>query len=226
MMMNEKLFLLQVVDSAFPTGAFSHSFGFETYVAQQKMNKVEDFKKWLTAYLLQQLVYSDGLAMKGLYEESSNLGKYSKLLHVQTLAKESREGNERIGKVFLANVCGLLGDEATELVRYQDLVEEEQLPAHQALVFALLGKHLGLELKDCLEVYYFSTCQMLVQNAVRGIPIGQMAGQKLLLRHQASIEQAAEKVLSLSAADFGRTAPGLEIAQMQHQSLFSRNFSS
>ena len=56
------LTLLQFADSALPTGAFSHSFGLETYVSEGVVHDRDSFAAWLDAYVREQLTPTDALA--------------------------------------------------------------------------------------------------------------------------------------------------------------------
>ena len=62
------LSLFQLCDSNFPTGAFSHSYGLETYIQEDKVHDQATFSQWLHVYLNEQLIYSDGLASHLVYE--------------------------------------------------------------------------------------------------------------------------------------------------------------
>ena len=77
-MNNNTLSLFQLCDSNFPTGAFSHSYGLETYIQEDKVHDQESFFQWLCVYLNEQLIYSDGLACRLVYEalEKEDLQKY------------------------------------------------------------------------------------------------------------------------------------------------------
>ena len=44
---HQHLRLFQFCDSQFPTGAFSHSFGLETYIQRETVHDTETFIKWL-----------------------------------------------------------------------------------------------------------------------------------------------------------------------------------
>ena len=50
--------LFQFCDSQFPTGAFSHSFGLETYIQRETVNNAESFTEWLQLFLNEQLTLS------------------------------------------------------------------------------------------------------------------------------------------------------------------------
>lgn len=67
-MMDKLLLLLQLCDSNFPSGAFSHSFGFETYISNEKIYNMETFRDALTVYIQTQLTYTDGLACRLAYD--------------------------------------------------------------------------------------------------------------------------------------------------------------
>ena len=71
-MMDKILSLFQLCDSNFPTGAFSHSYGLESYIQENLVHDQDTFAQWLHVYLNEQLIYSDGLASRLVYEALEN----------------------------------------------------------------------------------------------------------------------------------------------------------
>jgi urease accessory protein len=84
-----QLALQQLVDSALPTGAFAHSLGFETYLDRGLVFDEGSFRVWLSAFISQQLTYSDGLAIRFLYE-GFELVELDSLLSASLLPREVR----------------------------------------------------------------------------------------------------------------------------------------
>lgn len=229
MNIDTELFFHQLCDTQFPTGAFSQSFGFEYFTFSGEITNTEDFKDWLIMYLEQQLVYNEGLAICFVYRNQQHaftptIKYWSDALFAQIAPEEVRYGSIQMGKQFLKLICQLITD--PNLIRYQNLVKQKNLLPHPAVVFCLSGRSLNIDLSDLLKNYYYMTLYNLVQNAVRGIPIGQTSGQQLILALHPIIIAAVKKTLLLPKAAFGRTAPGLEIAQMNHHFLYSRSFMS
>lgn len=72
---HQHLRLFQFCDSQFPTGAFSHSFGLETYIQRETVYDTETFIKWLHLFINEQLTYSDGIAMRIVYHALINNDK-------------------------------------------------------------------------------------------------------------------------------------------------------
>ena len=67
---------------------------------------------------------------------------------------------------------------------------------------------------------------LALQNAVRAIPLGQTAGQQVVTEMIAHIEKTRNHILELDEIDFGMTAPGLELNQMEHENVHVRIFIS
>ncbi|WP_078544770.1 urease accessory protein UreF [Litchfieldia alkalitelluris] len=229
--MDNDLFpLLQLCDSNFPSGAFSHSFGLETYIQEQVIVDKESFKTAISAFVDKQLVFSDGLACSLSYEILENnrgmdeLLEIDRLLFVSTLAKETREGNRRIGE-RMAKLCLELYSSAP-LEEFLYFIKNKQGYGHSALVFAIVGHHLQIDKEKILSAYLFASVSSLIQNAVRGVPLGQTDGQKLLVEMQVKINEAKNKIKKLTKDDLGAISPGLEIAQMRHERLPVRLFMS
>lgn len=229
--MNDGQFLsvMQLCDSSFPVGNFSHSFGLETYIQEGQVRDKRTMSEWLSVYFEGQMLKADGLGCR-LACEAMEKGDIAAVfdvgrrLEAQSLARESREANRKIGMRFLQLAGGLFPD--ARLDAYRRHVQSGEASSHPALVFAMLGRHLQLSKYETLLAYLYSTASGLIQNAVRGIPLGQTAGQMLLHEAAGRFGALAERILELDSDELGATPPGLEIAQMRHEQLTVRIFMS
>ncbi|MEH7246046.1 urease accessory protein UreF [Neobacillus niacini] len=228
-MTNHNLSLFQLCDSNFPTGAFSHSYGLESYIQENHVHDQATFAQWLHVYLNEQLVYSDGLASRLVYEALEDeafekLWKVDRMLMVQSLPRETREGSQRMGERMLNLVESLY--DFPVLTLYRKRIKKKKSFGHPSIVFTMVGHHLGVSKSTTTLYYLYSTVSSLVQNAVRAIPLGQTAGQKTIQEFQGYLVQAMEKIQGLDEEDFGITSPGLELAQMKHERVNIRIFMS
>lgn len=228
-MIDNRLALFQLCDSNFPTGSFSQSFGLETYIQRDIVHDADSFVNWLHVYVHEQLTHADGLACKLVYEalEEANMDKIwemDQLLRVQNLARESREGTVRMGARMLDIAESIY--EFEMLSTYRAQLRSKQASGHPAVVFAMIGHQLQVDKHTTILYYLYSTVVGLVQNAVRAIPLGQTSGQKIIHTFQEQLQIATDKVLHLAESEFGIVSPGLELAQMQHERVGIRIFSS
>lgn len=228
-MTNQLFHLLQICDSNFPSGAFSHSFGLETYIQEEKVIDKETFFLAIKQFLHSQFVYVDGLACRLSYEaiQESRLEKVwqiDKELFALSNARETREGNKRIGRQLVKIMNELYRNEL--LKDYESRIKAKQIHGHSSIVFAIVCLGLKIDITTTLSSYLFSTTSSLIQNGVRGIPLGQTDGQKLLCEIQPFLCEKVEEIMHLSEDEFGACAPGLEIAQMIHEQLSVRLFMS
>lgn len=227
--MNNTLSLFQLCDSTFPNGSFSQSFGLETYIQKNLVDDAESFLKWLKAYVHEQLAYADGLAVKLIYEalereDFEKMWEIDHLLKIQNLARESREGTQRMGESML-NIAESIY-EFKHLTTYRERIRKKQSFGHPAVVFTIAGHQLQVEKETTILYYLYSTMIGLVQNAVRAIPLGQTAGQKIVYQFQKDLQEVTDKIMSLDESEFGVVSPGLELGQMQHERVKIRIFSS
>jgi urease accessory protein len=218
-----QLALQQLTDSALPTGAFAHSLGFETYVDAGVVRDEGSFGVWLSAFVSQALTYSDGLAIRFLYE-GWDVGELDELLSASLLPRQVREASLKMGARLLE--IGAEVFPSAELELYRDLVATGRAAGHQPLAFAVVARSLGVPLPEALAAYLFATVTSLTQNAVRAIPLGQNAGQRLLRHAADGVAAAVERVSHLTPDDFGAVTPGLEISQMRHERQRARMFMS
>jgi urease accessory protein len=218
-----QLALQQLTDSALPTGAFAHSLGFETYIERGLVHDEGSFGVWLTAFVAQQLTYSDGAAIRFLYE-GGELAELDALLTALLLPRQLREASTKMGTRLLE--IGAEVFPSPGLAEYRDLVAAGRAAGHQPLAFAVVARSLGVPLPEALAAYLFATVTSLTQNAVRAIPLGQNAGQRLLRSASDAVAAAVDRIGLLTPDDFGAVSPGLEISQMRHERQRARMFMS
>ncbi len=218
-----QLALQQLTDSALPTGAFAHSLGFETYIERGLVHDEATFGVWLAAFVGQQLSYSDGLAIRFLYE-GVPVAELDSLLTAQLLPRQLREASIKMGSRLLEIGTEVFPSPA--LAEYRDLVTTGRAAGHQPLAFAVVARSLGVPSTEALAAYLFATVTSLTQNAVRAIPLGQNAGQRLLRKAHDDVAAAVGRVGHLTPDDFGAVSPGLEISQMRHERQRARMFMS
>ncbi|MFJ7727560.1 urease accessory protein UreF [Neobacillus sp. NPDC097160] len=223
------LSLFQLCDSNFPTGAFSHSFGLESYIQENIVNNPETFSQWLQVYIKEQLIFSDGLASHLVYQaleqkDFQKVWKLDRLLTVQNLPRETREGTQRMGERMLNLVQSLY--DAPILSIYRKRIESKQSFGHPSIVFTIVAQHLGVPKSTAVLFYLYSVVSSLVQNAVRAIPLGQTAGQIIIRDAQDTLVEAIETIQQLDEEDFGIISPGLELSQMRHERVNIRIFMS
>jgi len=226
---NRLLSLLQFCDSNFPSGAFSHSFGLETYIQDGRVKDKETFARWLRAYLDKQLIYADGLACRLAYEaieqnRIEELWRLDRVMTAQNLPRESREAGRRMGERMIRLGIDLFS--LPLLTEYWKKILAKQSFGHPAVVFTIIAHHLQIPKEEGVLSFLYTSMATLIQNGVRGIPLGQTDGQRLLFELQPHLVQAAEKIQQLQPEDLGSVSPGLEIAQMRHERLHVRLFMS
>ena len=228
-MTNNILSLFQLCDSNLPTGAFSHSFGLESYIQEDKVHDKETFFEWLKVYLHEQLIYTDGLASLLVYEALTEgniqeIWHLDRLLTVQNLPRETREGTQMIGDRMLKLTESLY--ELPILSQYRAEIKKKNAFGHPAIVFTMVAHGLEVEKQDTIRFYLYSSISSQIQNAVRAIPLGQTAGQMITHNFIPELNMAVDKILQLSIDDFGIVSPGIELSQMQHERVNIRIFMS
>lgn len=227
--LKEILSVLQICDSTFPVGSFNHSYGMETYMRNGKITDPQSLEKWIKIFLLNQFVYTEGLAVRLTYEylQDNNkeaLWQLDKYVTIQNIARESRDG----GKLVASRMSELILDiyDISLLKEYKKRMSKKESYGHPAIVFAITMMEIGIPVEAAIIYYGYSIVATQVQNAVRTVPLGQKDGQILLNKSFDILEEACNKVLATKESNLGANIPGLEMSQINHESLIFRLFMS
>lgn len=99
-----------------------------------------------------------------------------------------------------------------------------ELPYPTALAAATVALHVPAE--DALLGMLFSWAENQVLACVKSVPLGQVAGQRLLLSLRPHIEVAANTARSIADEELSNWMPGLSLLSMQHEVQYSRLYRS
>ena len=225
--------LAQLCDSALPTGAFSHSFGLETYICEGVVDGEASFVSWLRALVSTQLTFSEGLGLRLAFEavaadDWEAIARLDDLLVAQAVPIQVRRAGITMGRRLLTIArLALSGADGDRLLsRYAALVDAGGCCAHPAIVLAIAGYALTAPPSAVTAAYLQSSVISLTQNAVRAIPLGQDAGQRAITSVRDDVRAAVRRIGTLDEMDLGAAAPGIEISQMRHERQRARMFMS
>ncbi|MGL5633774.1 MAG: urease accessory protein UreF [Sarcina sp.] len=225
----EILSMLQLCDSQFPVGSFNHSYGMENYLRTGKINDAETLKSWVRAFLKDSFSQNDALAIRFVYDAIDRgaieeIWELDEWITVQSVAMETRNA----GKLVARRMCELLLDlyDCELLQEYQRRIKAKESYGHPAIAFSMMMHQLNVPLKRATMYHMYATVSTIVQNAVRTIPLGQKDGQLVLKEFGDDFENLYAKIEKLTEDDFGANVPGLEMAQIKHETQIFRLFMS
>ena len=220
------LTLLQLTDSFFPTGAFAHSFGLETYVQRELVNDAETFERFLRSTLHHGVRNGDAVAIGLTYKatEIEGVVDLDARLTAMKVARESREASIKIGKQFLRNAAILERNEM--LSRYAEAVQSGKCAGHHAIAYGLVASAAKIDLFSSVLGYLHAHVIGQVSAAVRLIPLKPTDGQGIIQKVRPDLIDIARFAKGATIDDLSSFTPGLDIRSMQHERLYSRLFIS
>lgn len=221
--------VFQVCDSTFPIGTFNHSYGMENYLRTNKVTNTNSFEQWLKAFLKSQFKYGEGLAIYLTMDalKKKNLDKiwyYDQLIYVSSQAQETRKGTKMVAKQMI-NLIQVLHD-IPLLNKYKEQIDNGNAYGNPGIVFAIFSFEKGLSIDEAILLYGYSINSTMIQNAVRAIPLGQKDGQIILRNTFSLLEEMVKDIKNLNENLLGANVPGIELAQIKHETQLFRLFMS
>ena len=224
------LALLWIASPALPVGAFSYSEGLEAAVDDRQVQDEASAGDWLTDQLHLCLARSD-LPVAARSRWAALTGDTGQLESLDAWVRCSRESaelrlqSEQMGHALWAWLQGLQRAPAAIWTAAHPPTQ----PVAQGLALAALAPS-ALTDDEALTALAFAWAENAVQAAIKAVPLGQVAGQRVLHRLVAEIPAAVRTALQRAsdpAADSIQSyAPGLALLSSRHETQYSRLFRS
>lgn len=229
--MNRFLSLLQFADGLFPAGAYAHSFGLEYLVQSVDVRDAAGVEAFMRAYLEGCAAPTDAVALVCARRVSATANgslapclALDRMLDAMKAPSELRDASRQMGRQTLRVATHIPCH--SSLAEFCKCVADEITPGHHAIVFGMIGGILQWSALEMTGAYLYSTSAALVGAALRLLPLGQLAGQRILWNVGPLIAALAEAAQDKRESDMWSFAPALEIASVRHALLDARLFRS
>jgi len=218
--------LLRLADSAFPSGAFSQSFGLESAIADERVRDEATLAAWLDAYLRSAWATLEGAALVLCMRDGTDAAYLDDIVTAATHAPEVRGANERMTGAIL-DAFGAMEIRGVRLDAYATALRARRVAGVPALAFALAYEALAIDARDAFIGCASAMLAGLAAVGTRAIPLGQRATARVLWNARPAIERAFANAASIrSAGELCAQAPEQEIDAMLHRTLDGRLFAS
>ena len=222
-----RLQLMWLASPALPVGGFSYSEGLESAVEAGLVRTEAQTGDWLLAQLQLCLARADLPALvqacaAWAVHDAARLQRINHWLHQTRETAEQRAQAEQMGRSlvdWLRN--GAHGSDE----RIATLAALQPVPLWPT-AFALATTLAGASAQDALLCFAWGWAENMAQSAMKAVPLGQAAAQRLLTRLAAEIPATVATALALPDDQRQAFAPMLAILSAQHETQYSRLFRS
>ena len=227
---NQLLCLLQLAFA--PVGAYSYSEGIESLVETGAIDSEITLRNWLENSLQFGAVRVEAaVVVRAL--RAAQRGDVTALSYWNAWATAAKETEElrlqswQMGRTLVRLLLDLRSPVSSVLTPIvKDLVECGGNPCNFAIGFGIAAASWQIEEEAAVLGYLYSWAANLASAGVKLIPLGQTAGQQLLLDLRSQISCTAREVLQLKDDDLGSCSWGLGLASMAHETQYTRLFRS
>ncbi len=221
--------LMWLASPALPVGGFSYSEGLEAACEAGLVTTEAQACAWLTDQLQLSLARFDlplTAQAVALWSQAELDAKQLEALNdwmLQTReSAEFRQQTEQAGRSLATWLKLRLDADDARLLLLQSLQPAPSWP----LAFGLAASVIGATPREAVLAFAFSWAENQVQAAIKAVPLGQSAGQRILMRLSEAITAVLEPALSRPAAATQAFTPMLAILSAQHEAQYSRIFRS
>ncbi len=218
------LYLLQLASPALPVGAYSYSEGIEALVDTGTISDAQSLQHWLEQELRYGAIRLEAAVMVRAYSAVQNrdreaLSYWNHWLSAARETEELRLSSWQMGR----SLAKLLLQLQPQVSPFVDALE----PCNYAIAFGIAAASWHIEpLSSVILGYLHSWTTNLVTAGVKLIPLGQTAGQQVILNLFPDLMKAATEIISLSDDDLCSCTWGLSLASMAHETQYTRLFRS
>nr|WP_246580940.1 urease accessory UreF family protein [Deinococcus aestuarii] len=207
--------MLQLADSAFPTGAYAFSDGLETLTQRGEVRTAADLHAFLCGQLAHGWGCQDPPACALVWGvEAEDLADLDALLDDLKLVRGPREASLRVGANLRRAAGHLWPDELALLPPTR----------HHATTFGAVAAALGAEREDTVSAYVSAWLLGRATSATRLLRLGGLDAQRAARLAEDVAARCVRDALHATPADLCSFCPLLDIAASEQAGLDSRLF--
>lgn len=215
--------LLQLVSPGLPIGMYSYSQGMERAIDDGLVTNATEVQEWLEGLLEHGLTQIDLPVMVRMFDawaltDKESVVQWSKTLVACRETSELRSEDKQTGQALARLLVALDLDEAQDWLRKPE--------ATLATLFSLAAVRWAIPKREAAIGYLWSWLENQVLCAVKLVPLGQVAGQRLLIALAAKLPEQVNKALLLTDDEIGSSVFGLALVSSRHETQYSRLFRS
>jgi len=224
--------LMWLASPALPVGGFSYSEGLEAAVDAGLVGDESSALAWLANQMRLGPARVD-LPVLAQAHEAWGRRDFARVTALNDLVVRTRETHE------LRLQAQQMGRSLVEWLRNQDAAPPAAAGAgclaHLAalapsptwpVAFALATARAGASPAQALQCHLFGWAENLVQAALKAVPLGQLAGQRILQALVADMPALVDGALALPEDEWQAFTPMLAIASARHETQYTRLFRS
>ena len=211
----------QVVDSAFPTGAFAHSWGLESAWQHGEIDGAAALQRFVEDSV-QQAGHAVLPLVNAAYDDPGRLEALDEIADAFLINAVANRASRIQGRALAATAEHVWPSPAIERLH----TRVEATCAHVAPVSGAVFRTIGLARGAAQRVILFGTARGVHSAAVRLGITGSYEAQRLQHGCVPWLERVAGECADLDAGDLAQTAPLIDMLQAGHDRLYSRLFQS
>ena len=218
--------LMRLASPALPVGGYSYSEGFEAAVDAGLVSDEPSARKWLLDQAALGLARSELPLVAAAWRawsdaDTARIQQLNAWVLTTRESAEFRQQTLQMGRSLTAWLQQQHGQEPRQLA-LMDLPPAPTWP----VAFALACVLAHAPLNESLLAFAFGWAENMVQAAVKSVPFGQSAGQRLLGALVADLPGLVGVAMAMGDEQRQCFSPGLAIRSAQHEVQYSRLFRS
>jgi len=215
--------ILQLADSAFPTGGFAHSGGLEAAVHLGQARAGPELDAFVRGYM-----WNVGSALipfvAASHEDPDAHSSLDSLLDATLSSQVVNRGSRTQGRAFLGTCARVFDVRAIDDLARR--AREHQVPAHFPPAFGAVLRALESEHRQTLALFLYLALRQVVSAAVRLGALGPYEGQRLQIKHGPTLDEILSACEGRRPREAALVAPVVDLIGATHDGLYSRLFQS
>ena len=217
--------LLQLASPMLPVGAYSYSQGLESAIESGVVNDPETAAHWI-GDVIEIYVCRFELPVLWRMRQAWDAKDNAALKRWNTFYCAGRDTAEARAETLQMGYSLVRLLEALDLDVGAVMTLSRFVPVSFPLAYSCATSVWKIPVRSSLHAYVWSWAENQVSVAMKTIPLGQMAGQRMLLTIGTQVPQAVMRACALDDDELSNFAPGLSIAGSRHETQYSRLFRS